>query len=238
MDSPRLMPRSAKLLGNGVEVFWEPTEAHHGEVVARYELRPPDAIDLNVTVRTRGNYAGYELFLSSYFDQALKPHVFLKPNPFTKPAGEPQLVVPMVSELYRGTLPVFARDAYAAQHCIDGRWERSERQSPIVQMCPVRHYAYPIAFLTVPDSRVAVVLLSHPKDCYAISTRYFVDNEVDRLTNYSAFDHSLFGHDAASGDERTARMRLLVTQLDDAKSQPLALYRDFLKEIEEGNGTQ
>ena len=44
----------------------------------------------------------------------------------------------MVSEVYRGMLLVFPRDALAARMCLDGRWERSEGKVPTVPNCPVR----------------------------------------------------------------------------------------------------
>ncbi len=77
---------------------------------------------------------------------------------------------------------------------------------------------------------MAAVMMSRPRHCYAVSTRYFADKDEDRPTTYSAFDHSLIGDDVAAGDERTVRVRLAITPLDDQMSQPLELYRAFLAE--------
>jgi len=60
--------------------------------------------------------------LSSYFDGVVEPHVYVKPSP---PASEPQLVLPMVSEVYRGILLVFPRDALAARWCFS-QWNRDD----------------------------------------------------------------------------------------------------------------
>jgi hypothetical protein len=49
------------------------------------------------------------------------------------------------------------------------------------------------------------------------------------MTPYSAFDLSLFGDDLLPGDERTVRVRLALTALDDDLSQPLAMYRKFME---------
>ena len=77
---------------------------------------------------------------------------------------------------------------------------------------------------------MAVVLMARPRDCYAFSTRYHADEEAERLTTYSAFDFSLFGSDVVTGDERTVKVRLAITQLDSEFSQPLQLYEAFLAE--------
>jgi hypothetical protein len=227
MGQPRLMARTTGVFPNAVEVRWKATEAHQGELIARYEVVEPNGVDLTVTLRCAGTYAGYELFVSNYFDPALVPHVYLKPNRFSHSTGEADLVVPMVNDVFRGTVLVFPRDAHAARRCVDGRWDRSEWDSPTVQMCPVRHHAHPVAFVADPEGRLGAALMSRPRDCYAISTRYHAEDEGDRMVAYSAFDFSLFGEDLTPGDERTVRVRLALTPLDEGMAQPLAMYREF-----------
>ena len=92
---------------------------------------------------------------------------------------------------------------------------------PFVQMVPVRRYAHPLSFMLDPEAKLAAVMMSRPADCYALSSRYFAENDADRPTSYSAFDHSLFGQDVAAGDQRIARVRLALTPLDAGMSQPL-----------------
>ena len=224
MGQPRNMERTVQATPHWVEAEWTATETHRAEMTARYEVHRPNAVDLTVTVRSRGTYAGYELFLSSYFDKSLRPHVYLRPR-----SGQAaDLVVPTVNDVFRGTVLVFARDAHAARPCLDGRWDRKEGPTPTVQMCPVRHYARCVAFMADPDRQLGVVLMARPCDGYAISTRYHADREDDRLTTYSAFDLSLFGGDLVAGDERTVKVRLAVTPLDGELSQPVKLYEEFL----------
>ncbi len=230
MGQPRLMERTTRTDGDAVEVHWPATDAHQGEMTARYEVREPDCIDLGVTLRCCGTYSGYELFLSNYFDKAFRPHVYLQGSRYGGPPGEPERVVPMVNDVFRGTVIVFPRDPHAARRCVDGRWNRSEWDSPTVQMCPVRYYAYPLAFLTDSENRLGVMLMSLPEHCYAISTRYHVEDEADRMTDYSAFDFSLFGDDLVPGDERTVKMRLALTPIDEHLSQPLKHYQAFAAE--------
>lgn len=230
MDMPRTMPRKVEISPQRLEVKWPATEWHRGEITARYEVREPSAVDLTVTARSAGTYPGYELFVSSYFDKALRPHVCLQPSARGPAAGDSELVAPAFNDVFRGAVIVFPRDARAARRCVDGRWDHNERGIPIVQMCPVRRYAHCVAFMADPVSRMGVVLMSSPRHCYAISTRYHPADKKERLTDYSAFDFSLFGDDLAPGDERTARLRLAIVPLDKDSSQPLAAYRAFLSE--------
>jgi len=225
MGQPREMARTVTASPSSVEIKWAATEMHQGEITARYEVIEPNAIDVTVTVRALGTYPGYEVFLSSYFDGVTEPHVYLKPRP---PATEPQLVLPMVSEAYRGMLLVFPRDALAARMCLDGRWDRSEGKVPTVPICPVRPYAYCMAFFRDPQTRLGVVLMSQPRHAYAFSTRYFAKEPEDRPTTYSAADFSLFGIDMLPGDEHSVKVRMVLTPLDESLSKPTALYRAFL----------
>ncbi|MHB8899083.1 MAG: hypothetical protein ACYC6Y_10085 [Thermoguttaceae bacterium] len=230
MGQPRQMERSVQFGPDWAEIRWGRTDSHLGKVVARYEVRPPNAVDLAVTIRCEGTYPVYEVFLSSYFDKILQPYVYLK----TRDGKSSDLVRPAVSDVFRGTVLVFPRDMPSARHCLDGRWERREGGVPVVQMCPVRPYAHCLGMLVEPDKTLAVVLMASPGDCYAFSTRYYAPDEADRLTTYSAFDFSLFGSDFVPGSERTARIRLAVTPLDPDFSTPLKLYQEFLAEMEKG----
>ena len=69
--------------------------------------------------------------------------------------------------------------------------------------------------------------MARPRDCYAISTRYFAEDEADRMTPYSAFDLSLFGNDLVPGDEVTVGVRLALLPIDGDLSRPLRYYRGF-----------
>jgi hypothetical protein len=229
MGEPRAMQRITKCFPQALEVTWPATPTHKAEITARYEVIEPAAVDLTVTVRSQGTYPAYEVFVPSYFDKKLRPHVYL--HAARGGSQPPDLVLPMVSDVYRGTLLVFPRDAHAARHCLDGRWDRDEPNTPIVQQTPVRRYAHCLAFFADLEQQLAVVLMSHPRNAYAISTRYHAENDADRLTSYSAVDFSLFGDDLLPGDVRTARVRLALTALDRQMSQPLKIYEAFLAEV-------
>lgn len=229
MDEPRKMARMIKSGDHWVEVTWPATDSHQGELTARYEVSSPNSIDLTLTLQSKGTYSAYEVFMPNYFDKSLQPHIYL----WTRGRRAEELVLPRVNDVFRETVLVFARDAHASRHCIDGRWDRSEWNRSTVQMCPVRHYARCLAFMVDKEKTLGAVLMSTPQDCYAISTRYHADNDADRLTSYSAFDFSLFGVNVIPGDQRTVRVRLALTDLDKEMSQPLKLYQAFLAESNE-----
>ena len=232
MGTPRSMERKLMATKTAVEITWPATEAHQGEITARYEVRDPDTIDLNVTLRVRGTYAGYELLMPSYFDKVMLPHVYLKRRPISTKPTDVDLVVPMFSEVFRGCGLVFPRDAHAAKRPFDGRWERSEYKMPTAPFLPMRHYAHPLAFMTDPEKKLAIVLMMRREGCSAISARYFSERDEERAASYSAFDFLVFGDDLLPGDERTAKIRLVLTPLDREMSQPLKLHEKFLAETE------
>ena len=227
MDQPRGMERSFKTGPDWVEIIWGPSDGHQGELTARYEIRPPNAIDLIVTVESKGHYPAYEVFLSSYFDKLLRPHIHLK----SRGKKPPELVSPVFNEVFKDTLLVFPRDSHAARLCLDGRWDRNERKTPTVQLSPVRHYAHALAFVTDPELKTAVALMARPEHVYAISGRYVSNDEGPRQTEYTAFDYALFGNDFNPGDKHSVRVRLEVIPLNEQDlSAPLKRYQAFLKE--------
>ncbi|MEQ1859569.1 MAG: hypothetical protein ABMA13_06510 [Chthoniobacteraceae bacterium] len=230
MGTPRAMERKVGATDTAVEITWPATEAHQGEITARYEVRDPGTIDLTLTLRVRGTYAGYELLLPSYFDKVMIPHVYLKRRAISTKPTDVDLVVPMFNEVFRGCGLVFPRDVHAARRPFDGRWERSEYKMPVAPFLPMRHYAHPLAFMTDPDKTLAVVLMMRAERCSAISARYFSEHEAERATSYSAFDFLVFGDDLLPGDERKARVRLVLTPLDAGMSQPLKLHQQFVAE--------
>ncbi len=232
MGTPRTMERKVRATDTAVEITWPPTPEHQGEITARYQVSGPDTIDLRLTLRVKGTYAGYELLLPNYFDATMIPHVYLKGRARAGKTPAADLVVPMLSEVYRGCCLVFPRDAHAARRPLDGRWERSEFKMPTAPFFPVRHYAHPVTFMTDPEKKTAVVLMMRRSSCSAISARYFAERMEDRATTYSAVDFLVFGDDLLPGDVRTADVRLVLTPLDAEMSQPLKLYEKFLSEPE------
>ncbi|MDZ4288220.1 MAG: hypothetical protein U0984_09685 [Prosthecobacter sp.] len=235
MGTPRAMKREVRATATSVEIIWPATDEHQGEITARYEVREPDTVDLRLTLRAQGTYAGYELLLPSYYDKSMIPHVYLKPRAIAGKPPTADLVVPTFNEVFRGCSLVFPRDAHAARRPVDGRWNRSEFKSSVAPFFPVRHYAHPVAFMTDPEKTLAVVLMMRAPACSAISARYYTERDDERATTYSAVDFLVFGDDLLPGDVRTADVRLVLTPLDAAMSQPLKLHEKFLSESDAAN---
>ncbi len=220
MGVPRAMERSSRHGKNWVAIIWPETKSHSGTVTARYEVNKPDAIDLRITVKANTDYADYEVFMPSYFDKSMRAHLYLK----RRGKQPPDLVMPSFNDAFATTLPLFPRDSRGAQIPLDGRWDG------IIDFSPMRRYAYCLAFMVDPDQTAAAVLMADPSDCLGISVRYHADEDAKRLTGYSAFDLGLIGQDLKAGQTKTVRARLVLTDLDEDLSQPLKLYRAFLKE--------
>ena len=227
MGQPRFMERSTSAVAGGVEIRWPPTAEHQVELVARYTVPAADAIDLRVTVRSEGTYAGYELFPAQLLRPGAASARLPQGQPLRRTGGRPRPGGAhgerRLSRHGAGVRPRSARGP-----ALRGRTLEPQRGGrPTVQMCPVRYYAHCLAFLTDPGERLAAALMARPRDCYAISTRYFAENQADRMAPYSAFDLSLFGSDLVPGDEVTVGVRLALLPIDGDLSRPLGYYRAF-----------
>ncbi|MBI5801643.1 MAG: hypothetical protein HZA92_13095 [Verrucomicrobia bacterium] len=230
MGTPRTMKSTVRATDTAVEITWPATPEHQGVITARYEVREPDTIDLHLTLRCKGTYAGYELLLPNYFESSMVPHVYLLRRAIGDKAPAADLVVPGFSEVYRGCSLVFPRDAHAARRPLDGRWNRSEFGASVAPFFPLRHYAHPVVFMTDAEKTLAVVMMMKRESCSAISARYFTEKPQERASSYSAVDFLVFGDDLLPGDVRTADVRLVLTPLDAEMSQPLRLHEKFLSE--------
>ena len=121
----------------------------------------------------------------------------------------------------------------SARRPLDGRWNRSEFKASVAPFLPLRHYAQPVTFMTDPEKENAVVLMMRRENCSGISARYYTEKIEDRSTTYSAVDFLVFGNDVLPGDVRTARVRVVLTPLDEEMSQPLKIYKKFIGESED-----
>ena len=75
--------------------------------------------------------------------------------------------------------------------------------------------------------------MTRPEDCLTLGGAYDSPDANDHLKRNNPQYMSLLGHDLAAGETRTARARMVVTELDADVTQPLALYRAFLAETEQ-----
>ena len=231
MGQARLLERSVRADGDSLEVRFEPNEEHKADLTATYHVREPNIIDLQVTVRSHWPYPAYEVFLSSYFDTSMVPHVFVAGGQFADPPDQDQWIAPVLSDVFVGTGLVFARDQHAARRSTDGRWDRIWGT---YQWNPQRFYARPLMCQTDPANRVAAVLMSNPEDCYAVISGYDTPNLADHFKDQNPLYLSLFGDDLVPGSGRTVRARFQVTETDAALSPLVPLHDAFLAECEGG----
>jgi hypothetical protein len=225
MGTARENERTVRAEGDTIEVRWPPTKNHRAELVARYQVKEPNIIDLTISVRSEWHYPAYELFLSNYFDPSMQPYVYVQGSPYADPPDQPQWIAPIVNDVFVGTGLVFPRDSHAARLPVDGRWTHL---ATLYQWNPQRFYALPVIFQTDPERRVAAVVMSKPPDCFAVITGYNSTNFKDPFKAQNPMYLSLFGDNFVAGQERTAKVRLALSALDATMSQPQALYNAFV----------
>ena len=224
MGTARALEREVEGGEDRVTVRWPATDEHNAELTAIYQLVEPNMIDLTVTVKSNWPYPSYEVFLSDYFPPEFQPWVYLQACPYVDPPDQPQWVAPQVNDVFAGTGLVWPRDFNCSRKSVDGRWTGIWA---LYQWNPQRLYELPIMMQVHPDGKLAAVMMSRPEDCYAVVTGYNSENMEDPFKSQNPLYFSLFGGDLAIGDERTARVRLAVIELDEEMSAPLGLYEDF-----------
>jgi hypothetical protein len=227
LGAARTEPHQVEVDGTSVRLRWPPNEQRRLDTTFTYTVEEPNAVDMRLEVRAEGAYDAFEVFLAGYFEPGLKPHVYLRRGNFElkdrpgKYADEPELVPVAMNDVFRGGILVYPRDEPSARIQVDGRWDG------IARFSPVRHYHAPVCLEVDPDRRVASVFMGLPDEVFSISTGYDSPDLEDRFKYHNPQYLSFFGDGVAPGDVRTARARLVVTELDDGMARPLELYRAF-----------
>lgn len=230
LGNPRQGERHIEADDCSVTLRWALQDPEHPEVSIRYAILEPATIDMTVTVTPNAEAHDFETLLACYFDPVHVPHVYLARDRFEledepgRFADEPELAPVEVNPVFRGGVLVYPRDEDAVGVSVDGRWR------DIARFSPVRRYKLPVCFQADRQQRVAAVLMSRTEDCFAVSSGYDSPDARDRFHKHNPLYLSLFGGALAPGVARTARARLVVTELDESLSQPLAHYAAFLTE--------
>ena len=230
LGNPRQGERRVEADASSVTLRWALQAPTHPEMAIRYEIVEPATIDMTVTVTPNAIAHDFEALLACYFDPVHLPHVYLARDRFEledEPglyADEPELAPVNVNPVFRGGVLAYPRDEDAVGISVDGRWR------DIARFSPVRRYKVPVCFQADRQQRVAAVLMSRPDDCFAVSSGYDSPDARDRFHKHNPLYLSLFGGTLEPGEKRTARARLVVTELDETFSQPLEHYAAFLAE--------
>lgn len=230
LGNPRQGERDVKADENSVTLHWALQDPTHPEMSIRYEVAEPATIDMTVTVMPHAEAHDFETLLACYFNPVHVPHVYLARDKFEledepgRFGDEPELASVVVNPIFRGGVLVYPRDEDVVGVSVDGRWR------DIARFSPVRRYKLPVCFQADRQQRVAAVLMSRPEDCFAVSSGYDSPDARDRFHKHNPLYLSLFGGSLEPGVLRTARARLVVTELDEDLSQPLEHYAAFLAE--------
>ena len=130
-----------------------------------------------------GPIRAMKLFMSSYFDKVMRPHVYVKALRPGAAAGRDRADASTTP--FAGRCWFFLATPMRPSAASMGGGSARKGTVPFVQMVPVRRYAHPLSFMVDPEGKLAAVMMSRPSDCYAFSSRYFAENEADRPTPYT-----------------------------------------------------
>lgn len=208
----------SKLLPDGaVQIVWPAEPEHPFEMTATYRLSGGATIDVETVVKAHKDLPHFEVFLASYFHEALPAsRVYVDRNPKTE--GKPSF---LVAEKAFGDWQMFPRAEDVLPIIHDGRWEKEPNPVKWTIMPPL---GTPIGVRQTTTADLSIVLMAPPDDCFAISTPYEGEG------HYSTY-LSLFGGDVGAGQTAKARSRL-VAGADLSDDQILALYKEYLKVID------
>ena len=214
-------PSSSKLLPDGaVQVIWPEADDRPFEMFAIYRFRDSSTLDVETIVKAGKDLDKFEVFLASYFHETFPiPQVYVAACLETE--GNPAFLTAKKSF---GNWQMFPRYYDVLSIIRDGRWEKQPNPVDWKIMPPM---AKPIALRRGSKETPTAILMAPPDDCFAIATPYEGEG------HYSMY-FSLFGRDIKAGQTASARLRLVVTNINSNK-EILKLYEKYMKEIKDGS---
>ena len=197
VSQTRLLP------DGGVEVRWAAEPERPFELRAVYHWASADILDLETIVEAKAPLLKFESFLASYFAVPFTNcQVYVAQAPGRSGKGF------LAADPGAGTWQTFPRDEAALPIIQDGRWKIEPNP---VDWTMMPRLAAPLAFRRAPASGLTAVLMSPPRDCFAIFTPHQLE------PHYSLY-LSLFGQDLKAGETARARSRMVIRpKLSDAE---------------------
>jgi hypothetical protein len=181
-----------------VEVRWTQAADRPFELRALYRWAARDALEVDTIVQAKIDLPQFESFLASYFAEGFtNASAYVRQSPGTE--GKPGF---MRAEPSSGTWLAFPRDDQAVSIIEDGRWKFEPNPVDWVIM---PRLAGPLGLRRCPGNGVTCVLMSSPRDCFALMTPFEAE------PHYSMY-LSLFGRDLKAGEVAKARVRLVIGQ--------------------------
>lgn len=223
-ESARSAPKTSRLLEDGgVEITWHAREECPVDLTATYHCSATDTIDLDTQATPRIDMPGFEVFLSSYFNEHMVCEIYAKPGLHVP--SKPAFVAANWNQLVNGTYLAFPRDLTAVHTLFDGRWEIGPNP---IQFSVIRFFQAPLAVRLDLASDMGIALMARPQDCFAVSSSYNQEF-ADEVGGHRSTYFSLFGEDVKAGETKKAVCRLVFGR---GLKEPQALdhYKKFLKE--------
>jgi len=207
----RDVPSEAEVIApDTLRVRWAPCEERPFALAATYRWTAPDTLDVETVVEAKNVLPDFEVFLSSYMVDR-----FPAASIYVKQADGKAAFVSAAPEF--GQWQMFPRDAAAVKLIQDGRWTIPPNP---VDWAIRPEFAAPLSYRRDPASKLAIIIMTRPEDCFALSTPQSND------PHYSLYQ-SLFGRTLEAGDTARACTRMIVAPLDEAAI--IARYEEFLR---------
>jgi hypothetical protein len=207
-------PRTGKILENGAaQLLWAAAPDRPFAFSTVYRWKSADTLDLTVFFAPQTNLNKFELFLGSYFEK------FTSAKAYVQDAGND---APGFVEAARdkGEMQLFPISSEVLPIVNDGRWNFP----PYPNNWAIRSVlAKPLGMKIEPMSRVTVLLMAPPEDCFALST-------CQQSSPLGAFYLSLFGKDIQRGQTLIGHARLVFGK-NITDSQAVARYAEYLKDV-------
>ena len=207
-------PRTGKLLAGGAaELSWVETPDRPFAFTATYNWKSADTLDFTVAFTPTVDLDKFELFVGSYFRQFTKAVVYLKDAGNGKPG-----FVDTPKE--NGQAQLFPRGTGVLPIIKDGRW----KFPPFPNNWSIRQaFQAPLGIKSEPNSGVAVVIMSPPEDCFAVSM-------FEQNAKIGCYYLSLFGKDVKKGERLIGHARMVFGK-NISEEQAIQKYQEYLKEL-------
>ena len=218
------MPHTVTPTDDGIVVQFQPTAAHHAQLQVTVSIAEEDSIDCTIDVTSHAYYPDYEVMISAYFAEGLRPAVYIGPG-VRGATTELEWVAPVENPVYRDMYLAFPRDERAASLLSDGRWQRGRH---FTRFAGARYYGLPLGVYAHDDSDLDVLLMGRPEDVFAVSMAYHSDNPLDDVGQHRSLYLSLFGRDIYPGQRIRTTCRMQLGEFGNDSAQHVRQYERFL----------
>ena len=211
---------------DGATLLWSPNIEHQVKTTARFTIREPNIIDLDLSVEGYCHYPDYELLFSNYVAPEMAGNLFVKRG--AAGSGEHERISVADNSAFHGMYIFFPRDERAAHIMTDGRGQRGRWYW---RAALGRDYACPMG--AAGNGRTSVLLMGRPEDVSAVGVTYSAEGEnYDGVARHHALYLSLFGRDLHPGEAWRTQVRLAVCR-DGTDDDTLGAYGSFINEVSE-----